>query len=356
MPEKEQKYLTKISEIEKEINLLEPLKEKSEYKLKINKLQSQKEKLPIEFAEIKANLESKLKDLKINNQNQHIDIDETENLLKPRNEKFSIEKQKKADFIEKDFKFDFEKEKSALDILTSLIFGQTIKENYKKEYEYNTNNTNSFFEIFKYEMSTELNWKKGLISILKKDIPTPKIFRIHEHDNLADAKIAQIMDETEITITDNYNRKGYKKKIIKSDIPDIFPIWYALKISLKNNFTIKNTLKFYYLSLDNGIYAKIFPRKNRKITDDFSVALFLLENSFDRSCYIYSGYTRSGFLLNWGIYLNYQEWIFEVYFYADALLLSNSNGFQPIQSISDSKKRDDEISSQDDEDYWSDDD
>ncbi len=57
---------------------------------------------------------------------------------------------------------------------------------------------------------------------------------------------------------------------------------------------------------------------------------------------IFSGYTKSAFILQRGLYIASETWNFEIYFDANATLLNRTDYLQQVQSISDKNKKEDE--------------
>jgi len=329
--ETESQNIKKIDEIDDVINKLSPHRDKEPYIKQIKELEKEKINIPLEFNSYKTQILQKDEDCKKQLENLNKLKYELECSKFEIENKIEIKKVENEKLINEINPFDYDIELKAINSFFNY------KDNYHNNYQ-NEFSNNLFFEVYqKYELINNFEWKSELIKCLNEKIPNPITFRIFEEKDFEKPKIAQISNDF---LTERIS--GRNKDIVNllnRTIEDLYPIWNSLKVALITNEISIDINNCFFVSLNNGIYAKIIVRKG-KITKKNTVAFKYRNNSFTKDCEIFSGYTNSGFILPNGIYLNYRDLYFEIDFFANSLLLNNFNYNQQIQSISDKAKGD----------------
>lgn len=330
----------RILKIQHEISTLQSLNDKS-YDYNIENLDKQLQQKLIHVENCIKDLDTKKRELK-----GSTDLERNFAEIKSLKDQKIQEKEL---FIKSSPELDYQVESKLSQLLTTSISGYGITNDF-------------FFEIYpshknydNYLLTENLQCKKLLLKILNQKIPKPLIFRIVAEKYFEKPKFATILSELKV------QENQYNLKDVPANIDDLFPIWYSLKNALLNNEIINNEYNYSYISLNNGIFAKIVAYKSKPINEKIIIALKCEDKrqshnptdfTFYRDCDIFSGYASSGFSLIRGIYINYKEFSFEIDFFANALLLQNLNYFQQIQSISDKIKISDVDNNQyDDDDY-----
>lgn len=173
--------------------------------------------------------------------------------------------------------------------------------------------------------------KNSLVSFLTNPIPKPKIFNIYKGKRY-NYKWAEIIEIDEQKDFDSNKQNDIDREVIYTDI--LAPLFFSLQQSIGQNNHLTSQDGCIYLNIGNGIFAKIIIRENSNKNYPL-IALMKYGNNITYTRAIFKGYTSSGFILYYGIYLITKEYVFEIFFDADATMLCNSN-IQQAQSISDS--------------------
>lgn len=315
-----EKIKNNLLEIDKLENT-EEFKNKEPYIKRIVELKAENYNLPVLFEKDLFKLQTELKKIKT-------EVDELKNQianLKKEvviyNQKLNDINSKKNSFIENDIKFDKVKETNILKELYFIFANDKNKffENKEIDHTYFINTSEIFKEAFKEVDKIQIEKiTKSLSSVFYNQLPS----------KTKNSYVKFRPYNTELT--DNVNGNN--------DVPVII---FALRNSFKEVNILKTTQGILYLNLGNGIFAKMLIRNNKENIEN-DIALYSSNLNIQNIKYIYGGYSKSGFLLNDGIYIITKELIFEIYFEASAFLTSQSNNFQQMQDIFDSKKINDE--------------
>jgi len=193
--------------------------------------------------------------------------------------------------------------------------------------------------------------EKSLLKLLYSPIPDRSLSE--------SIKILTKISENRFYVLCPYSEDEYYRE----HIDDIAAIFMAIRSSFSRKNIVRQKNGIFYLNLQNGIFAKFIIRENKDNLEE-DILLIGEKTELDRDWQkwdynthrtkmIFSGHSSSGFLMNIGLYAITKEIIFEIYFEASAFLL-NSNQYISVQTISDSRKKDNEYYSKEfiDDDDW----
>jgi chromosome segregation ATPase len=318
------------------IKIEKEIKQKSPNQALINELFDENKELPIKAEKDLKKLQKELK-------KQHKKQAEKEN------EKISLENDlqnnnkelkkliAELNTLEKDkTTFDVEKEKEAKDCILEFLFGEVNSRNNKTK----NHLSKIFLEAYLNEKIDSKLSIDTLKSFFKQEIINPIEYLVYEELKNDEVRFARINNNP-----------------LSEDL--IAPLYFAFNRALKTgNFRFTSNGKI-YVDFKNGIFAKIIVRKRHKdIPNKDLIALFKIKEERDFTLYksskIFSGYTDSGFYLFNGVYIVHNDLVFEIFFDADAILLSSPYYQQQIISNASGAKCDDEKAAE--EDLWDDDD
>jgi hypothetical protein len=311
----EKEFAVKINENKLEIEKIKNLEENEKNKSKINELleinnnltvksREKFDSLYIEFGKVHAErnkilrenkkLRAEIKDLKIRKANK-----EKEKVL----------------FIKKDIKFDKEKEAIAKNTILEFLFGK-----HQEGYIFDPidfNKTEIFKTVFnnKFEIVDVKTIRQSLLTVFSEKIPDPNILLIYSGENYNSKKAIVL----KVTSTSNSN----------SD--NLAAIFFSMKNALTKYEIIQVENGISYLNVNNGIFVKILTRKNSRNIKNPAISLIARKTDNSSTSYsltynknIFGGNSESGFILNNGLYITLKDYIFELYFDANSMLLNNN--------------------------------
>ncbi len=292
-----------INENNAEIKTIKRWQDKEPYKSRIKALINENNQL---VNKINKKKEKQLKE----KESLSIKSNKTQNLIKEKLQELKKLKNQKEELLiilTSASKNQTEIEKKAKHDVTELLFKNNLTQTniFLKAF-------NNYFEKINFGIIKEL-----LLSFLGSSIQQSKRLIIMEGTE-NNPKLAVVSQTTNV-----------------NDCDYIAPLYFSIKAAIKKNEFIETHNGIIYLNMGNGVFIKLFARNSNAGLNSSQILLMERNQAISTTRHIFSGYTRTGYLLPKGLYLYLKGYVIELYFHADSTLLGVISNYMYHQNLED---------------------